>query len=200
MLTVTALIIAALMLVPLSAAAGPATDVVKTKQTELFKVVAQPKTPARQEKLRAMFDEVLSYKWFCKKSLNKAERKKLSGSERKEFCGLLTKLVRSNYKRNLRKMLDYDIQYVGEKSKKNGQLVKTVAVNKSDSSDKIEIDFLLKKSFGVWKIVDIVTERASLVKTYRANFLRILREKGFPQLIKKMEKKLAKLEKEEAST
>ena len=71
--------------------------------------------------------------------------------------------------------------------------VQTLAKHKSDKREPdIEIDFVVKKRGGKMKVVDLYTERASLVRTYRAQFTRILRKKGFDELIRKMEKKLAK--------
>ncbi len=184
------------LLVSASSWAGAATTLVKTKQTALFAVVAQPKTEARQAKLRAMFDEVLAYEVFARNSLGKkwADR---SDAEQQQFSELLTKLVRNNYRRNLKNMLDYRIKYVGEKSKGDGTLVQSRAVHKTDLREpEIEVDFLVGKEGGKLMIVDIITERASLVKTYKSQFLRILRKNGFDKLIEKMEKKLAKQQKD----
>jgi len=193
-LAVAALVCTSLV-VSANAWAGPATDMVKAKQTELFTVVAKPKTDARQEKLRALFDEVLAYRVFAVNSLGK-KWGDLSFAEQQKFSELLTKLVRNNYRRNLKKMLDYEIQYVGEKAKGDGTLVMTRAKHKTDAREPvIEIDFLLSTVDGKLMIVDIITERASLVKTYKSQFLRILRKKGFDKLIEKMEKKLAKQKK-----
>jgi phospholipid transport system substrate-binding protein len=184
------------LLVSASAFAGPATDLVKSKQTALFAVVAQPKTEARQAKLRALFDEVLAYDVFARNSLGKKWSER-SAAEQQKFTDLLTKLVRNNYRRNLKNMLDYQIKYAGEKGKGDGTLVQTRAAHKTDSREpEIEIDFLVAKVGGKLMIVDIITERASLVKTYKSQFLRILRKHDFDKLIEKMEKKLAKQQKD----
>ncbi|MBW2456920.1 MAG: ABC transporter substrate-binding protein, partial [Deltaproteobacteria bacterium] len=190
-LAVVALVCTSL-LVSASAFAGPATDMVKSKQTTLFAVVAQPKTEARQKKLRKLFDEVLAYQVFAENSLGKKWSDR-SAAEQTKFSGLLTKLVRNNYRRNLKKMLDFEITYVGEKAKDGGTLVQTRAKHKTDAREPaIEIDFLVSTVGGKQMITDIITERASMVKTYKSQFLRILRKKGFDKLIEKMEKKLAK--------
>ena len=190
-----------------AASAGEATEFVKSKQSKLFDVIAQPKSPARQEKLRTMFDEILAYDVLAQASLGKKWGER-SDAEKKEFSKLLTELVRNNYKRNLQKMLDYDIHYTGEKAcPKNGGddcpadtiLVTTKAKHKTNKREPdVEIDFRVQKIGGKWMIVDIVTERASLVKTYRSQFLRILKKDGFATLIQKMKTKLDELEKETA--
>jgi phospholipid transport system substrate-binding protein len=93
-------------------------------------------------------------------------------------------------------MLDYEIRYVAEQSKDGTTTVKTRAKHKTKEREpELEIDFVIAKVGGGLKVVDILTERASLVKTYRSQFLRILRKDGFDKLIEKMETKLAKIEK-----
>jgi phospholipid transport system substrate-binding protein len=189
------------------ASAGEPTEFVKNNQSKLFAVIAQPKTAARQDKLRTMFDAMLAYDELSRASLGK-KWDGLSEAERSEFSGLLTQLVRNNYRRNLQRMLDYDIKYVGEASCPAGGgdecpadtvLVQTRAKHKTDKREPdVEIDFRLKRIGGKLMVIDIVTERASMVKTYRSQFVRILNDKGFAKLIEKMKTKLTELEKETA--
>lgn len=171
------------------ALAGAATDTVKNKQQELFKVISQPDSDARKTKLKSLFDQMLDYDQFAKDSLGD-KWDTLNAEQKGQFSSRLTQLVRCNYKRNLKKMLDYEIVYVGEESKRGGTLVKSRARHKTDKREpEIEIDFLMKSN----KAFDIYTERASLTKTYRAQFLRILKkEDGFAKLIEKMDKKIEK--------
>jgi phospholipid transport system substrate-binding protein len=203
----SSLLMIAVLLLSGFASAGEATDFVKTKQAKLFEVIAQPKSAARQEKLRTMFDEILAYEELSKASLGKQWGER-SATEQKEFSALLTELVRNNYKRNLLKMLDYNISYTGEKAcpSDGGDdcpggsiLVTSRAKHKTDKREPdVEIDFRVQRIGGKLMIIDIVTERASLVKTYRSQFLRILKKDGYAALIQKMKTKLSDLEKETA--
>lgn len=173
--------------------AGPAMDVVQEKQAKLFEIVAQPRTPARQQQLKALFDEMLDYRRLAHASLGKSWRT-LSDEQRAEFSDLLERLVRKNYQRNLKKMLGYEIRYVRERDIGAGQVrVYTKAVSKTDKREEpILLDFKLKEKDGRWLVIDIIPEKASLVKTYRHQFTRILKKDGYPALKAKMEKKLAK--------
>ena len=178
-----------------TALAGAPTDFVKTTQEELFKVIAEPKSPARQEKLKALFDKAFKYDVMAEASLGQ-KWGELSDAQKKQFTELLTKLIRNNYKRNLTKMLDYKIEYKGEKADGDSTVVQTIAKHKKDAhAPTIELDFRVKK-YDKFKLIDIVTERASLVKTYKSQFLKILRKDGFDKLIEKMKKKLDEQEKE----
>jgi phospholipid transport system substrate-binding protein len=180
-------------LVSSTAWAGEATNVVKANQTELFKVIAQPRSAARQEKLRTLFDEVLAYDRFVVASMG-GQWDNLTAGQKKRFGDLLTELIRANYRRNLRKLLDFEIVYEGEEQAKVGVQVNTLAKHRTDKREPpFELDFVVDRVSGKLMIVDIITERASMVKTYRAQFLRILKKDGFDKLIDKMQKKLDKM-------
>jgi phospholipid transport system substrate-binding protein len=188
-LAVAGLLMGLLMSSP--AAAASQTDFVKSKQQQLFKVIAKPRSAQRQAKLNRLFDSMVAYELFAKGSLGKKwpERSK---AEQKEFLKLLTKLVRKNYRRNLKRLLDYDIQYLGQENVGSTTLVKTKAVHKTKAHDYVTVDFKLVRVGSKFMVADIVTEGASMVKTYRSQFLRILRKKGFEHLMSRLKKKLAK--------
>ena len=59
----------------------------------------------------------------------------------------------------------------------------------------VTIDFNVHKVGSQLKIRDIVTEGSSLTSNYRSQFRRIIKKKGFDELIKRMK---TKLEKDEA--
>lgn len=192
--TLSAVFVALSLLVSSTGWAGESTDFVKENQGKLFDVVAQPKTDARQKKLRGMFDEMLAYKIIARVSLGKKAWNDLSAEQKETFTSLLTKIVRANYQRNLTKMLDYRIVYEREVKDGPTMMVHTLAKHKTDEREPdIEVDFRLKKLANGWRIVDIHTERASLVKTYRSQFLKIMRKDGFDKLIEKMQTKLDKM-------
>ena len=72
---------------------------------------------------------------------------------------LLKQLVRKAYERNLRKTLDFDIEYVAEKTKGDTMIVTTKAVSKTDKrAEPIEIEYKLAKKDGVWRVQDIITD------------------------------------------
>ena len=191
--TIVATVVTSLLL-SASAWAGPATDRVRAKQSQLFEAVAKQKGHASDDKLKGLFDDILDYDAFARGSLGK-KWGTLSAEQQQEFQGLLTRLVRNNYRRNLKRLLDYNVTYQGEEAKGAGVRVKTIAKHKTKKREPaIEVDFVLVKAGGKLKIIDIYTERASLVRTYRYQFLRILRKKGYDSLIAKMKKKLAKQE------
>ncbi|MBI4957121.1 MAG: ABC transporter substrate-binding protein [Myxococcales bacterium] len=172
--------------------AGPATDAVKEKQTALFELIGKPQTDEVQAQIRAIFDAWLDYGYLAKASLGK-HWDSLTDDQHKEFGGLLEQLVRKSYKKNLNKVLGYDINYDTESSADDdATVVKMRAKSRSDASEPIiEIDFSVKESNGRWLVLDIAPEGASLVKTYRSQFTKILQRDGYPALVAKMRTKIA---------
>jgi phospholipid transport system substrate-binding protein len=183
---------ASLLTVAGIAFAGDASNVVKDKQEKMFELIAEGDSDSNKQQIRALFDEMIHYYTFCKGSLGK-EWDKLSSDQQDKFCGKLTTLIRCNYKRNLKDMLDYNINYEDEEERSKGRvMVNTLATHKTDEREpSIEVDFLMKRKGGNWMVLDIVTEKASMTKTYKSQFLRILKDSGFDALIKKMDTKIS---------
>ena len=175
-----------------SAFAGGATDVVKSKQTALFDLIKQS-TPESEKKVAALFDEMLDYPALSEGSLG-TEWAARTDAEKAQFSDLLKQLVRKGYERNLKKILNFNIDYVTEEAADAGAvMVKTKAKSKTDAREEpVEIVFKLAQKGGTWRVQDIVTEGVSLVSSYRSQFTKIVKKDGFPTLIQKMKDKLAK--------
>ena len=193
--TMRKLLTTAAMALFLSAAgaayAGPATDVVKAKQTALFDLL-KTSSPDNEKKVAAIFDEMLDYASLAQGSLG-SEWAARSDAEKAEFSELLKQLVRKSYERNLKKTLGFNIEYLGEDKAGETVVVKTKAVSKTDTrAEPIEISYKLASKDGVWRVQDILTENVSLVSSYRSQFTKVVKKDGFPALIKKMKDKLAK--------
>jgi phospholipid transport system substrate-binding protein len=171
--------------------AGAATDVVKAKQTTLFDLMRK-QSAANDKKIGVIFDEMLDYATLAQASLGN-EWGARSDAEKAEFSELLKQLVRKAYERNLKKTLNFNIEYLSETTKGDVTVVSTKAVSKTDAREEpIEIAYKLAQKDGVWRVQDIVTEDVSLVSSYRSQFTKIIKKDGFPALIQKMKDKLAK--------
>lgn len=182
-----ALACAALALAP-TALAASAEDFVKTKQTELMKLLKQGKPDAEVDKV---FDQVLDYRVLAEAALRDhwAER---TDAERAEFTDLLAKLVRASYRKNLKKTLGYDVAYKGSEKGEDGEVVRTVATNTKDAREEpMSIDYVVRSQAASQHIVDVVTEGSSMVANYRSSFNRIMKKGGFAEVLKRMRKKAA---------
>ena len=168
--------------------AGPPTDFVKAKQTELFRLLEKNDAESKK-KITAIFEDIIDYQALSEASLG-AEWKALKADQQKEFVGLMRQLVAGAYEKNLRKVLPYEISYLGD----DGKVVKTKATHKTDKREEpIEINFkLIDKGAGKYQIGDIITEDVSLVDNYRSQFMAIIKKDGFAGLVTKMKDKIAK--------
>ena len=165
---------------------------IKEKHGELVGLVKKAKGPADDKKLEAAFDEVLDYDTLAKESLKDfwAER---TPEERAEFQAVLTKLVRAAYRKSLKRIEGYDVEYKGASKHDGGELVRTVAKKRGNEREEpLSIDYVVSENGSKHKIVDIVTEGSSLVVNYRSQFKRIIKKNGFPELLKRMKTKLEK--------
>jgi phospholipid transport system substrate-binding protein len=189
--TILTLLVACLAL-PSRAWAGPATDVVRNKQAALFELIKKPSTADNNKKIAAMFDEMLDYQGLAEASLG-TEWAGRTDQEKADFSAILKQLVQKAYEKNLKKTVDFNIEYVAEAPADPATVVKTRAVHKTDKREApIEIDFKMGQKNGAWRVVDIVTEGASLVGSYKSQFTRVVKKDGFAALVKKMKEKLAK--------
>lgn len=196
-LLASSLVAVSLLFVSASASAGPPTDLVRTKQTQLFELIKQPRSAARQAKLKALFDGMLAYDVIARAALDD-HWDGLNADQRKRYLDVLTAIVSNNYRRNLQTMKDYDIRYVSEDAAGDGGTwVRTEAHHKTDANEvPIEVDFRLANVGGTLKVTDLAPEGASLQRTYKAQFNRIMKQDGFEGLMSKLEKKRAKQERE----
>lgn len=180
---------AGLFLFSVTAFAGPATDLLKAKQTALVNLL---KAKGSDKNISAIFDELLDYDTIARESLGK-EWEARSDAEKKEFSELLKTLVRKSYERNLKKTLSYEVEYLSEEAAEQRILVKTKAVNKAKSNEEpVEIAYTMAAKGDTWQVQDITTEGVSLVRSYRNQFTKIVKKDGFPALIRKMKDKVAK--------
>jgi phospholipid transport system substrate-binding protein len=189
----TAVFIALLSLaIPVTAFAAEAEGFVKAKQAELISLLKRGKSAANEQKIDAICDQMLDYPSMAKDSLGDYWNER-TAAEKKEFQDVLKQLVQRAYRKNLSKTLNYDLAYTGEVKVEGGTLVKTVAkARKNTREEPVTIDFNVHKADGQLKIRDIVTEGSSLTGNYRNQFRRIIKKKGFEELMKRMKIRLEK--------
>jgi phospholipid transport system substrate-binding protein len=182
------LVLAFSLAFPALASAAEAENFMKGKHGELTSLVKQNK----DKKLDVLFDEVLDYGALARASLGEEWEARPPG-ERAEFQSLLTQLVRSAYRRNLKKTINYEVVFKGEEPGKGGVLVRTEARSRTNAREEpVSVDYLMHQVDGKWRIVDIVTEGSSLVGNYRSQFRRVIKKHGFPELLKRMRAKAGK--------
>ncbi len=174
-------------------AGSSAEDYVRAQQTDLSALIAQPKSAARDQKVAAIMDRVFDYDDLARRSLAD-EWTNLSDAERVEFKNLLEQLVKQSYRRHLDKTSGWDVTYgAPSKVESGGVRVPTTAKHKTDKrKEPVSIDYLLHETKGQWRVFDIVVEGSSLVNNYQSQFRKVIKKKGFSELVSRMKRRIAK--------
>jgi phospholipid transport system substrate-binding protein len=173
-------------------AAESAQDFIQSRQSQVTQLFHQAPSAQRDKQVAAVLDGMIDYEELAKRSLA-AHWGDLSDGQRKEFTDVLRNLVRRNYERNIKNILDYRVEYIGEEPGAEGVVVRSRASSASDTREEpITIDYQLTKVSSGWRVVDVVTEGSSLVNNYRNQFHRVIQKDGYDALVRRMKEKLAK--------
>ncbi|MGE0548113.1 MAG: phospholipid-binding protein MlaC [Kofleriaceae bacterium] len=118
---------------------------------------------------------------------------KLSKPQQDQFLQLLRSLIEDNYVRGLRANLTYQVEYVGETTDKDGNIVVTTKIKtqRKGRPYTIEVAYVLVKEGGKLRAWDVRTDGVGLVENYRVMFNKIIAKEGFDGLIAKMKSKQA---------
>jgi len=172
------------------AEAAQAAQFIRTKHNKVRAVLRKPDTPKRAEELTQLLGEFLDYDRLTRLSLDK-EWNKRTPREREQFVNLLRQLVERQYQRNMESTLEYKVKWVGTEPIETGVKVKSSARSvKKKRQPPVSIDYSMSPAGDEWNVFDIFTDEVSLVKNYKRQFRRVIKEEGWNGLIGRMEKKL----------
>lgn len=170
---------------------------IRSKHNRVLAVLRKPDTPKRAAQLTELLGEFLDYDMLSELSLDQ-EWTQRSPKERRQFVSLLRQLVERQYQRNMESTLRYKVTWVGSEPIDDGNaLVKSSARSrKKKRQPPVEIDYSMRPDGKQWRVWDISTDGVSLVKNYKRQFRRVIRDEGWQGLIDRMEKKLNEQEDE----
>lgn len=181
-----------------AAHAGPPTKFLQKQVDGVRALIAQPakagtpESAAIDEKLKAIVDPVMEFERLSENVLQK-HWAGLSPADRQTFVELFRALVFHSYLKEIRSANEnYGIEYEDEEPKGR----KAAAVTAIAKTKKVEIELvfhLVAREKGAWAAEDIVIDEVSLTENYREQFNKIIADKGFPELLKKMRDKLVEL-------
>lgn len=190
----TALLGAAFLLSTAAPAlAGPPTDFLKKSSGEVNQLLREKDSPARQQKFSQKLNATVDFRELAARALGKYWEEQPPENQQ-EFLDLLQQLLEANYRDKLigkRLDEDYTIDYRDERTSGNLAVVDTRV--KWDKHSK-PVSYKLIKKEADWVVFDIVIDDISLLETYRDSYTNIIRKKGWDELIKRMQKKVAEEE------
>jgi phospholipid transport system substrate-binding protein len=149
----------------------------------------------QKDEIKTLAGTLLDYAELARRALA-THWDKLTAPQRSEFVTTLRELIERNYVKQLRTNLNYQVVYKEEQVIGTDATVSTlVKVKTPGKSTDAEIVYKLRRvppgEAGRWLVWDVITDEVSLVRTYRAQFNKIITEKSYEELLKKMKSKLA---------
>src|SRR5690606_4380275 len=144
-------------------------------------VVELVKKRADDKDLQAKIDGLLDYNWIAEAALGGPDNyQEVCQTRCDEFEALLTRLIRENYLRMIRKAEDHAVEYVGQTAGKNGiyKVTTRVKIDKNGREQVVTVDYVMHQIDGQWQVRDIITDDVSLSKTYRYEFNKIAKSQG----------------------
>jgi phospholipid transport system substrate-binding protein len=181
-----------------AARSGPGTQAVKAANDTIAALLKQKVTPGSKEEKDLAAKVTTSVRGFL--DIDQLGKRamvdnwpKLSKAQQDQFLGLLRALIEDNYVRGLRANLDYQVDYTGESTDKDGNVVVTTKINtkRKGRPYAIEVDYVLVKDGDKLRAWDVKTDGVGLVENYRTMFDKIIDKDGFDGLIARMKKKQA---------
>lgn len=156
-----------------------------------------PEAAQREARVAAVLNGMLDLDELARRALD-AEWNARTPAERTQFVGLLRQLIERNYRQNLDATLGFTVSYEAETidAATGTAVVRTVARSRTDArAAPVTIEYRLhRRGANDWIVYDLVTNGASLVQTYHDSYTRIIREHGFPELIRRMQTRVTALQ------
>jgi phospholipid transport system substrate-binding protein len=168
------------------------TGEVKKTVDEVIRIVTDKnlKKPGAEKKrraeLRVAISSLFDYSEMTKRALGRHWRE-LSPADRTEITGLFTDLLEHSYAGKIESYNNEKVLYVREDIDEDYAEVKSKVI--SVKHDEFSVNYRLLNENGKWRVYDVVIEGVSLVSNYRSQFKRIISEKGYDGLVKKLRAK-----------
>jgi phospholipid transport system substrate-binding protein len=172
-----------------AADAGPMATV-KDTVNQVLAIVSNPSYKSartrERDKLRAVVAPRFDFTDMARSSMGYSWRN-LSPAQRQEFVDAFTRLLEASYMGKIENYNGQKIEYL--RQTQNGDYSEVYTNIVPSGGEPISINYRLKNEGGTWKVYDVLIDNISLVGNYRAQFARIINEKGYNQLIALIKKK-----------
>lgn len=108
--------------------------------------------------------------------------------EKHQFVGLLQKLLEQTFLEFIENYQEGTLHYLEESVQGNYALVKTRVMT---PANKVSIDYRLVFRDGEWRVYDFQVDGLSITRNYRAQFLKIIQQGSFRELIQRLQDQVA---------
>ncbi|MDH4328811.1 MAG: ABC transporter substrate-binding protein [Nitrospira sp.] len=164
------------------------TDAVRGILTQVFRILEDPalKDPAKRMPRRRMLEEVIAtrfdYAEMSKRALA-AYWVPLTAAQRTEFVEVFKKFLSDRYAEKIEGYSGEQVVYLSERIEGSYAEVRTELRSEKTA---IPLDYRLHLKEGRWHAYDIIADGVSLVKNYRSQFQKVIRESSYQELVKKL--------------
>jgi phospholipid transport system substrate-binding protein len=141
---------------------------------------------AERDKLRAVVAPRFDFTAMSRSAMG-YDWRNLPPAQRQQFVTVFTRLLEASYMGKIESYNGQKIEYL--RQTQNGDYGEVYTNIVPPGGEPISIDYRLKNQNGTWKVYDVLIDNISLVGNYRAQFHRIMTEKGYNELITLIEKK-----------
>jgi phospholipid transport system substrate-binding protein len=164
------------------------TDAVRDTINQVIQILenADLKKPNKAQERRRNLELIVArrfdYAEMSKRTLA-AEWRALSEKEREEFVELFKSFLSDRYAGKIEGYAGEQVQYLSERIEGEYAEVRTKLVSQKVN---IPVDYRLIKKGDTWHAYDVVADGISLVKNYRSQFSRIIRDSFYQELVRRL--------------
>ncbi|HUL31595.1 MAG TPA: ABC transporter substrate-binding protein [Thermodesulfobacteriota bacterium] len=178
------------------AGAHPATEVVEnlhkallTTMKEGGKIGYQGRYDRLAPVIRASFDMP-----FIAQTVLGRHWEAINNEQKSKFIQTFSSLSVATYAYNFDAYSGEQFKVIQEKGLKESQFLIQTQLLKSDGG-KVQLDYILHRREGEWRIINIIAEGVSDLALKRADYSSFLKSKGFDSLVSRLNEKIAEYSK-----
>jgi phospholipid transport system substrate-binding protein len=172
--------------------AGVPTDQLRTYTDQITKVLQNPglSLPEKRAAVRKLASEVFDTMETAQRVLGQHWQQR-TPAEREEFAKLFANLLEQTYISRIDEYGGERLTYVSEQVTGDKAVVRARIITSKGTEVPVESRLLLKGDR--WLIYDILIENLSLISNYRSQFDRVVRQSGYPELVKRLQTRVEAL-------
>jgi phospholipid transport system substrate-binding protein len=112
----------------------------------------------------------------------------LTPEQQQQFVTEFKRHLSLTYGRNIETYHDERVVITGEREEARGDRIVKTRIKRPNGED-IPVDYRLRATDGVWRVIDVIIDGVSLVANYRSQFQSIISRDGPAQLIELLHEK-----------
>jgi phospholipid transport system substrate-binding protein len=146
--------------------------------------------PGRRDRLEPVMGKAFDLPYVAEVVLGRTQWSALTDAQKKSMIETFSAYSVSTYADRFDGYSGEAFETGSERELKRGRVLVRTKLRKSDG-DVVELDYVLHKVAGMWKIVNVIHDGISDLSLKRADYGTVIRGEGFEALIAKLNEKIA---------